>query len=178
MAGYARKYRLITEEDFDRFETLRRTTEETIRTFAKSRVKTDQLGVLAERFTKFDSVTVETLLKQPNVGIDEVLSHIMAVDGMDRVGREVLERAAISIRYHGYIEKQGREIAHFKKLEHEKIPEQFTYLAISGLRTEAREKFSRFRPISLGQAGRIEGITPGDLAVLSVHLKRFKATVA
>ncbi len=178
MAGYARKYGLITEDDFGRFETLRRTTEETIRTFAKARVKTDQLGALAERFTKFDSVTVETLLKQPNVGIDEVLSHIMAVDGMDRVGREVLERAAISIRYHGYIEKQGREIAHFKKLEHEKIPESFTYLAISGLRTEAREKFSRFRPISLGQAGRIEGITPGDLAVLSVHLKRFKATVA
>ncbi|MBK7141864.1 MAG: tRNA uridine-5-carboxymethylaminomethyl(34) synthesis enzyme MnmG [bacterium] len=178
LAGYARKYGLISSDDHLQFEALKNSTDELIKKFGKARVKVSELGDLSERFTKFDSVTIETLLKQPNVGIPEIIPHIQAMLGSEHFARETMERAAIAIRYHGYIEKQDREIAHFKKLEHEKIPEQFTYQAISGLRNEAREKFSRFKPGSLGQAGRIEGITPGDLAVLSVHLKRFKSVVA
>jgi tRNA uridine 5-carboxymethylaminomethyl modification enzyme len=60
-------------------------------------------------------------------------------------------------------------------MEHERIPESFPFGELSGLRNEAREKFARFRPSSLGQAGRIEGVTAGDLAVLSIHLKKFQS---
>ncbi len=178
LAGYARKFGLISNDDYQKFEQLQQTTSELIKRFGKTRVKVSKLGQMAERFTKFDSVTIETLLKQPNVGLPEVLPHIQEILEMNDFPREAMERAAIAIRYQGYIDKQDREIAHFKKLEHEIIPEQFIYQGISGLRNEAREKFTRFRPVSLGQAGRIEGITPGDLAVLSVHLKRFKEAVA
>lgn len=178
LAGYAQKYGLISHDDHQRFEKLQKATADLIKKFGKARVKVSHLGDLSERFTKFDSVTVETLLKQPNVGLPEVLPHIPEILESNGFSTEILERAAIAIRYQGYIDKQDREIAHFKKLEHERIPDQFSYQGISGLRNEAREKFTRFRPISLGQAGRIEGITPGDLAVLSVHLKRFKEAVA
>ena len=95
-------------------------------------------------------------------------------DGLFSDNQQVLRRAAIFIRYQGYIDKQDREIAKSRKLEKEVIPEDFAYAEITGLKTEAREKFERFRPASLGQAGRLEGITPGDVAVLSVLLKRHK----
>lgn len=175
--GYARKYGLIPETDYRAFEQVDNSTKETIRIFTKTRIKTSELGELAKRFTKFDSVTIETLLKQPHVGLPEVLPYLEKLDGQLTHNREVLERAAITIRYKGYIDKQDREIAQFKRLEHERIPEEFSYQTLAGLRNEAREKFARFRPSSIGQAGRIEGITPGDVAVLSVHLKRFKSAV-
>jgi len=130
---------------------------------------------LAERFRKVDSVSMADLLRQPGFGLADLLPLIAAFDGRFSSDPVILERAAIQIRYQGYVDKQDREIARFKKLESEQIPELFSYDRIAGMRNEAREKFSQFRPASLGQAGRIEGITPGDLAVLSVHLKRFKA---
>lgn len=176
--GSAKKYGLICATDYDAFEQIDNLTKETIGIFSKSRVRTSELGELAGRFTKFDSVTIETLLKQPNVGLPEVLPYLEKLDGQLTHRREVLERAAITIRYKGYVDKQDREIAQFKRLEHERIPEEFSYQTINGLRNEAREKFARFRPLSIGQAGRIEGITPGDVSVLSVHLKRFKSAVA
>jgi len=99
-------------------------------------------------------------------------------DGLLSNDQEILQRAAIAVRYEGYIEKQQREIDSFKKLEHEAIPTNFSYDHVPGLKTEAREKFIRFRPVSLGQAGRLEGVTPGDMAVLAVSLKRHKASHA
>ncbi len=85
---------------------------------------------------------------------------------------EVLERAVIAIKYRGYIEKQQREIDKFKRQEAELIPADFDFSTVIGLKREALDKFVHFRPGSLGQAGRIEGVTPGDIAVLSVFLKR------
>ncbi len=102
---------------------------------------------------------------------------IARFEGKFSVDIETLERAAIFIRYEGYIDKQDREIAKFKKAETQLIPDSFTYEALNGLRNEAREKLTRFRPSSLGQASRIEGLTSGDLAVLSVHLKRHQIPV-
>ncbi|MCM2271635.1 MAG: tRNA uridine-5-carboxymethylaminomethyl(34) synthesis enzyme MnmG [candidate division Zixibacteria bacterium] len=176
--GYARKYGLIPDADFHAFKATQQATTETIKRFSKARVRVSELGGLADRFTKFESVTIETLLKQPNVGIPEILPHLKSVESVTSSSPEILERAAITIKYQGYIDKQAREIAQFKKLEHERIPEEFSYQVVTGLRNEAREKFARYRPGSIGQAGRIEGITPGDVAVLSVHLKRFKSAVA
>jgi tRNA uridine 5-carboxymethylaminomethyl modification enzyme len=81
----------------------------------------------------------------------------------------------IKIKYRGYLHKQQREIEKFKRSEDQPIPEDFSYSSLRGLKTEAREKLERFRPVSLGQASRISGITPGDISVLMVHLKRLTA---
>jgi tRNA uridine 5-carboxymethylaminomethyl modification enzyme len=90
--------------------------------------------------------------------------------------REALERAVISVQYSGYVAKQEREIAKFLKMESEAIPEDFDFTILTGLKREAKDKFTHFRPGSLGQASRIEGVTPGDISVLSIHLLRHKRT--
>jgi tRNA uridine 5-carboxymethylaminomethyl modification enzyme len=90
---------------------------------------------------------------------------------------EIFNRAAIAIRYSGYIEKQERELAKFRKLEAETIPQDFDFRTARGLKQEALDKFLRFRPSSIGQASRIEGITPGDIAVLAVFVHRHKGVV-
>ncbi len=172
---YARKYNLITSDEFDSFARLREDTEKEISLLRRKRVPIDQLGKLGERFLKRDKVSLEELLKQPGITINEVIPILARFDGEFSSNPEILERAAIHIRYHGYIAKQQREIDKFKRMEKERIPEKFDFNEIKGLKTEAREKFSRYRPDSLGQAGRLEGVTPGDVAVLSVYLKRFKA---
>ncbi|MBR1836219.1 MAG: tRNA uridine-5-carboxymethylaminomethyl(34) synthesis enzyme MnmG, partial [Kiritimatiellae bacterium] len=78
----------------------------------------------------------------------------------------------LRVRYRGYVESEERRAAAAAKGEREKIPEDFDYASIASLRFEAREKFSRIRPENLGRAARIPGITPTDVAVLSVFLKR------
>lgn len=170
---YGNKYGLIRKDRYDNFCQLELKTDEQIKHFQQNRVKIADLGDYAERFKRVESISIEQLLKQPGMTVEEAIT-LIGENGYTSENLEVLRRAAIMIRYHGYIEKQTREISKFKKLEHEQIPETFDYRSVNGLKSEAKEKFERYRPISLGQAGRLEGITPGDIAILSVHLKRFK----
>lgn len=81
------------------------------------------------------------------------------------------EEAEIQIKYEGYINRQMKQTEQFKKLEEKKIPEDIDYEKISGLRIEARQKLKKFKPLSLGQAGRISGVSPADLSVLMIYLK-------
>lgn len=175
LSGYAAQLGLIPADEHAQFEALASDTREQLRLLTKTRLKASQLGAMADRFRKSDTVSLADLLRQPGFGLPELMPYLAGSEGRFSTDPVVLERAVIRIRYQGYVEKQDREIAKFKKLESELIPERFSYDRIAGMRNEAREKFSHFRPSSLGQAGRIEGITPGDLAVLSVHVKRFKA---
>ena len=78
------------------------------------------------------------------------------------------------LKFAGYLCRQDEEIRKLRSAEGEVIPEEFCYDSIPGLRTEAREKFKRFRPYSIGQAMRIPGITPTAVSLLAIHLKRFK----
>ena len=78
----------------------------------------------------------------------------------------------IEAKYDGYIDRQIDQIERFRRLENKPIPADLEYRAIPQLRAEAREKFERIRPLSLGQAGRISGISPADIATLLIHLKR------
>lgn len=84
---------------------------------------------------------------------------------------EVVEQVCLEAKYGGYIQRQAAEIERFRKLENKAIPPHFDYFAVPQLRYEAREKLSRIRPTSLGQASRISGITPADLAVLLFYLE-------
>jgi len=76
----------------------------------------------------------------------------------------------LEAKYSGYIERQAAEVERFQRMENRRIPDTFDYTAVPQLRHEAREKLTRVRPASLGQAGRISGITPADLAVLLFYL--------
>ncbi len=85
---------------------------------------------------------------------------------------DVCEQVNISIKYKGYLDRQARQVEQFKKMEEKKIPPDIDYEKISGLRLEARQKLNLYRPISIGQASRIAGVSPADISVLLVYLKR------
>lgn len=86
--------------------------------------------------------------------------------------RDVVEQVEIEIKYEGYILRQLRQVEQYKKMEKKKIPQDIDYDAISSLRLEARQKLKEFRPISLGQASRISGVSPADISVLLIYLER------
>jgi tRNA uridine 5-carboxymethylaminomethyl modification enzyme len=83
-------------------------------------------------------------------------------------------QAELQIKYAGYVDRQINLIERFQKMEHVRLPDEFDYSRISGLSREVREKLTRVRPRSLGQASRVPGITPAAMSLLSVHLKRIK----
>ncbi len=85
--------------------------------------------------------------------------------------RRAAEQIELHFKYAGYIEKQLRQVERMKGLEDERLPEDWDYVGLKGVRREAAEKLARFRPASVGQASRIAGVTPADLAVLLVHLR-------
>ena len=82
----------------------------------------------------------------------------------------VIEQVEIDLRYAGYIERQERQVQQYRKAEHRKIPNDLDYSQVKSLRLEARQKLNQFRPVSIGQASRIAGVTPADVSVLIVYL--------
>jgi tRNA uridine 5-carboxymethylaminomethyl modification enzyme len=177
LAGYAEKFGLIRKSEYAEFEKIQKLTEQAVKFCKTTQIAIDEIAELNGRANLREKVPLEYIIKQPELTIQEMLQILTRFDGQFSASPEILERAAIRIRYQGYVDKQEREIQKFRKLEHERIPESFDFKNIKGLKKEASEKFQRFRPSSLGQAGRIEGVTPGDVSVLSVYLKRFKAAV-
>ena len=87
---------------------------------------------------------------------------------------DVIEQVNINIKYEGYIERQMRQVKQYKKMETRKIPEDIDYGDIDSLRLEARQKLIKFKPVSVGQASRISGVSPADISVLLVYLEHFK----
>jgi tRNA uridine 5-carboxymethylaminomethyl modification enzyme len=83
-----------------------------------------------------------------------------------------LERAAIHIKYEGYIKKQLEQIERFKRLENKRLPELFDYFALDGVRMEAKQRLSKVKPRSVGQASRVSGVSPADVNVLLIHMKK------
>ncbi|MBR2626130.1 MAG: tRNA uridine-5-carboxymethylaminomethyl(34) synthesis enzyme MnmG [Lentisphaeria bacterium] len=92
----------------------------------------------------------------------------------NRTGRRVFQELLISAKYDGYLQREEVEIARLKKLEETVIPEDFDYSPVRGLCNESRQKLEKIRPATLGQAGRIDGVTPADIGLLQVHLKKIR----
>ena len=84
---------------------------------------------------------------------------------------EVREQVEITVKYEGYIQRQQRQVAEFERLERRKLPPDTDYDHIQGLRLEAREKLSALRPLNVGQAGRVSGVSPADVAALLIWLQ-------
>ncbi len=171
----AGKHGLVSSGHIGRLERLQDETQTEMARLEKTRVSVAELGELKKRFPRKENLSLADLLRMPGLGLTDIEQFD---SGRNGVSTPAKERAAIRIRYAGYIAKQDREIARFKSMESQAIPGSLDYSELRGLKNEAREKFSRFRPSSLGQAGRIEGITSGDIAVLAVALKRWKSVTS
>lgn len=110
------------------------------------------------------------LLKRPGVSLTELLPLLKEVPGPND-DADTFNRAEIEVKYEGYIARQLDDISRRQRLEDTEIPSDFTFEGLDGIAIEAREKLSRIRPASLGQASRIAGVSPADISVLSVYLR-------
>jgi tRNA uridine 5-carboxymethylaminomethyl modification enzyme len=122
-------------------------------------------SMTAEEYARRPGVALSSLV----VALAEAHSHL---HGFVQTDAEAMERAEVEIRYVAYVEKELAHVERVRKMEHASIPRDFDYDAIPGLRTEGREKLNAVRPATVGQAGRIAGVTSADIAVLLVHLRR------
>lgn len=111
-------------------------------------------------------------LTRPNMTLDK-LDEIQTIKNITSAYKEeVREQAEINIKYKGYIEKEKENVAKLNRLETFKIPEDFDYSKIASLSTEARQKMTKVRPVTIAQAGRISGVSPSDINVLLIYLGR------
>lgn len=113
--------------------------------------------------------TLAELIRRPELNYD-----ILAPIDPERphLTPDVCEQVNINIKYDGYIKRQIKQVKQFKKLESKKLPPNFDYTQISGLRMEAQQKLNLYQPISIGQASRISGVSPADISVILVYLEQ------
>ena len=119
-----------------------------------------------------NGISLADLLKRPELSYE-----LLAELDPDRpnLRYDVAEQVNINLKYEGYISRELKQVEHFKKLEGKLIPETLDFEEISGLRVEARQKLTKFRPRSIGQASRISGVSPADITVLLVYMEQHKA---
>lgn len=115
-------------------------------------------------------ISLSELIKRPELNY-EVLAPIDA--GRPDLPKEVRDQVNISVKYEGYIKRQMIQVEQYKKLEKRIIPKEINYDEIESLRIEARQKLKSFKPVSIGQASRISGVSPADVSVLLVYLEKF-----
>ena len=112
--------------------------------------------------------TLSDLIKRPEITY-EILKPI-DTERVEILSREIMEQIDINIKYDGYIKRQMKQVEQFKKLENKRIPDDIDYDKVPSLRIEAVQKLKQFRPLSMGQASRISGVSPADISVLLVYL--------
>ena len=116
--------------------------------------------------------TLEKLLRRPELTYQDLTAFDPSPDS---VSVEVVEQVELEIKYAGYIKKQEELVERFKRMERVRIPEDMSYQDTPGLSNEIKEKLSTIRPMTLGQATRISGVTPAAISILMVQLKRMGA---
>ena len=161
LTGLGRSIGLVDDARWSRFEA--------------RRGRIERLGA-ALKSTRVAGDTLEQVLRRPPTTWDELVTlHPPLLELADDAS--AVEQVTIEAKYGGYIDRQAQQVERFRRLEDKPLPVDLDYQAITQLRAEAREKFARVRPRSLGQAGRISGINPADVATLLVHLKRPRPTI-
>jgi tRNA uridine 5-carboxymethylaminomethyl modification enzyme len=117
-----------------------------------------------------EAVQANVFLKRPEVTYEHVAKVIPAPE--QELSADVAEQVEIQIKYEGYISKMLQQVERAKKMNDKKIPEDLDYDAINGLATEAKQKLSEVRPLSVGQASRVSGVNPSDISILLVYLEQ------
>jgi len=118
-----------------------------------------------------NSARLADLLRRPQVTYDDIAPFDPERPALSRA---VTEEVEIQVKYAGYLARQEKQVSLFRKEEQTLLPEGIDYMSIHGLRVEAREKLQAIRPVSIGQAGRISGVSPADIAVLLIYLEQNK----
>ncbi len=164
---------LIDNNRYDKLEKKRTAIDKEIKraeqTFIKDTPKIQEFLRAHGSAELKSSTSLGDLIRRPELSY-ESLSEID--EARPSLPPDVCEQVNISIKYKGYLDRQQRQVEQFKKMEEKKIPEDLDYNQIGSLRLEARQKLNKYRPISIGQASRIAGVSPADISVLLVYLKK------
>ncbi|HXF09780.1 MAG TPA: tRNA uridine-5-carboxymethylaminomethyl(34) synthesis enzyme MnmG [Desulfuromonadaceae bacterium] len=154
LSGIGHQIGLLPDRNHDKFKIKSQAIEKELTRLQSTYCERDSLAKILSR----PEVSYQTLPKR-----DESLSE------------EVVQQVEIAVKYAGYIDRQEIEVQRFKTLEDKNIPGEFDFSIIPSLRLEARQKLSKVRPATIGQAARISGVSPADISILMVYLKRFGA---
>ena len=119
-----------------------------------------------------NSARLADLLRRPQVTYEDIAPFDPQRPALPQA---VTDEVQIQVKYAGYLARQEKQVAEFRKEEARRLPPEMDYAAIAGLRLEAREKLQQIRPVSIGQAGRISGVSPADIAVLLIYLEQTDA---
>jgi tRNA uridine 5-carboxymethylaminomethyl modification enzyme len=163
-----RELGLVSDERWEVFRERQRLLERERRRLTGTRLPADlarQLGLPSNT-----GLTLAAALRRPDITWEE----IARFDGLSGIPRDVARQLEIEVKYEGYIRMQRDEVERKRGLEDMRIPPDFDYQGCQGLSREGRDKLSRVRPATVGQAGRIPGITPADLGILMVLLRRLQ----
>ncbi len=171
--GY--KVGLINKERYNYFVHKRQAIEIEIQRLSKVIVGTNDKvqNILRECGSTLlrSGITLKELLKRPEM----TYKVIESIDpNRLPLSSDIVEQVEIQIKYEGYIKRQKKQVAQFKKLEKKLIPEDINYTDIKSLRIEATQKLNKIRPLSIGQASRISGVSPADISVLLVFIEQLR----
>lgn len=168
---------LVKEDRYERYIAKKAEVEKELERLKTERVTPKEVNhILAEVGGSEIKVglSLYEFLKRPEVTYS-ILEQI-GKDAGEEVSNDVKEQCVIMSKYEGYIDKQLKQIDQFKKLENRKLPEDMNYSSIDGLRLEARQKLDAIKPVSIGQASRISGVSPADISVLLIYLEQIRKT--
>lgn len=169
---------LITQERFNQFIDKKGKVDKEIERLREKKVRPSDINPLLESIGSApiqDGSNLLTILRRPEVTYAHVGNLFPSEVELDE---EMKEQVEIQIKYAGYIEKQLLHVERLQKMEKKKIPENINYEDIHGLAMEARQKLAKIRPISIGQASRISGVTPADISILLVYLEHYNRVTA
>jgi tRNA uridine 5-carboxymethylaminomethyl modification enzyme len=170
---------LIKEDRYQRFLHKKESVERELERLRTTKVRPEEhvQKILSEAGTVElnNAAELSSLLRRPEI----TYKHIEMISPSPyELTEEMKEQVEIQIKYSGYIEKQLAQVERVRKMEKKKIPDDIDYFAIHGIATEAKQKLSKIRPISIGQASRISGVTPADISILLVYLEHYNQVVA
>ena len=170
LTGMGRRVGLVSDERYDAYMKKREAVEKETKRLGEYTVGMDEINPLLEKKGMAAAkapIKAANLLMRQNIGYED----IKPICGAE-LPRDVQECVETEIRYQGYIKKQQKQVERFASLEKKKIPGDFDYKTIKGLRLEAASKLATVKPETLGQAMRISGVSPADIAVLTVCFGR------
>lgn len=169
-----RQVGLVSDERYARFVKRRDSINNTIALLNEIRIHPNKETLAKmqefELGSIHNTVTAADLLKRKEISYDD-LKHIVE---LPEISEDVKKQVEITLVYEGYIKKQLEQVERMEKLEEKLLPEDINYDEVSSLRDEAREKLNAIRPISIGQASRISGVSPADISVLLVYLEQYR----
>jgi len=171
--GYA--IGLVSEARYERFHKKIKAIDAEMKRIAEVNLKMDELNAILEEIGS-SPVTQNTkiidMLRRPEV----FYKHLTPIDitRPETLSKDAIKQLEVSLKYEGYIKKQLLQIEKFKDLEKRELSTDIDYSAIENLRLEARQKLDEIKPISIGQASRISGVSPSDISVLLIYLEQIR----